>query len=181
MRASAFAEVGGFNGQMMAGEEPELSLRMRQAGWQIWRVDADAAFHNSCIDRFSQWWDRCRREGNAYAEAAWMHGLGAESHRLRHCLSVGFWGLLLWVAAGLAMLSHGWSLSLLLLYAWLWLGVFVRSPAENQLNRADAALYASFCILGKFPQLLGQLNFFWHLIQQKTPSLIEYRLSSPEK
>lgn len=181
MRASAFAEVGGFNEQMMAGEEPELSLRMRQAGWQIWRIDADAASHNSCIDRFSQWWDRCRREGNAYAEAAWLHGFGAENHRLRHSLRVVFWGLLPFVAVGLATYSYGWSLLLLLLYVPLWIGVFVRSPIENQLNRTDAALYASFCVLGKFPQLLGQLNFFWHLIQQKTPRLIEYRLGSAKK
>ena len=181
MRASAFAEVGGFNSQMMAGEEPELSLRMRLAGWQIWRIDANAASHNSCIDRFSQWWDRCRREGNAYAEAAWLHGFGSEQHRLRHTLRVVFWGLLPFVAAGLAALTHGWSLLLLLLYVPLWMGVFVRSPIENQLNRTDAALYASFCVLSKFPQLLGQLNFFWHLMQQKTPRLIEYRLGSAKK
>jgi GT2 family glycosyltransferase len=177
MRVASFQAVGGFNAPMMAGEEPELCLRLRQNGGKVLRIDVNAAMHDARISRFSQWWARSRREGNAYAEAAWLHGRGEEKHRLRHSLRVWLWGFVLpLVAVGAVGPSHGWSLLLGALYGPLWMGAFVRSQHEHRLTRQDAALYASFCILGKFPQFLGQLNFFWHLVQNKKGRLIEYRL-----
>jgi GT2 family glycosyltransferase len=182
MRVSRFHQVGGFNAQMMAGEEPELCLRIRQQGGKILRIAVDAAVHDARMSRFSQWWARSRREGNAYAEASWLHGWRAENHRLRHSVSVWLWGFCLpLVALGTAGLSHGWSLMLLALYGPLWVGIFGRSQREHRLTRKEAAIYASFCLLGKFPQFLGQLNFLWHLILQKQPQLIEYRLWSPKR
>jgi GT2 family glycosyltransferase len=177
MRVSSFQQVGGFNAQMMAGEEPELCLRMRQQGGRILRIDVDAAVHDARMSRFSQWWARSRREGNAYAEASWLHGWRAENHRLRHSLRVWLWGFgLPLIAFGAVGPTHGWSLWLLVLYGTLWVGVFGRSQREHRLTYREAAIYASFCLLGKFPQFLGQLNFFWHLVLQKQPQLIEYRL-----
>ncbi len=177
MRVASFQAISGFNAKMMAGEEPEICLRIRQAGGSIVRIDVDAAVHDARISQFSQWWARSRREGNAYAEATWLHSRGKEKHRLRHSLRVWLWGFVLpLVAVGAVGPSHGWSLLLVMLYGPLWMGVFVRSQREHRLTRQDAALYASFCILGKFPQFLGQLNFFWHLIRNKQSHLIEYRL-----
>ena len=37
MRRAAFEAVGGFRDDLIAGEEPELCVRLRAAGWQIWR------------------------------------------------------------------------------------------------------------------------------------------------
>ena len=38
VRADAFEAVGGFDARLIAGEEPELCARLRQAGWKIWRL-----------------------------------------------------------------------------------------------------------------------------------------------
>ncbi len=38
VQADAFEAVRGFRAQLIAGEEPELCLRLREAGWKIWRT-----------------------------------------------------------------------------------------------------------------------------------------------
>ncbi len=38
MRVRAFTAVGGFNASLIAGEEPELCVRLRAAGWKIRRL-----------------------------------------------------------------------------------------------------------------------------------------------
>ena len=37
MRVEAFEAVGGYRAQLIAGEEPELCVRLREIGWKIWR------------------------------------------------------------------------------------------------------------------------------------------------
>ena len=36
-RIGAMRQVGGFREALIAGEEPELCVRLRQSGWKIWR------------------------------------------------------------------------------------------------------------------------------------------------
>ena len=67
MRVAAFEQVKGFNPSLIAGEEPELCLRLRQQGWKILRIDAEMTLHDAQITRFSQWWRRSLRSGYAYA------------------------------------------------------------------------------------------------------------------
>ena len=63
IRAEAFEEVGGFDPTASAGEEPELCQRLRQAGWTVWRVDAEMTRHDLAMTRFRQWWRRQYRSG----------------------------------------------------------------------------------------------------------------------
>ena len=41
VRASALAAAGGYRDDLIAGEEPELCVRLRAAGGKIWRLDQD--------------------------------------------------------------------------------------------------------------------------------------------
>ena len=41
MRVAALAEVGGYDPDLIAGEEPDLCLRLRQRGWKVLRMDAE--------------------------------------------------------------------------------------------------------------------------------------------
>lgn len=74
MRAHAFTSVNGYRDAMIAGEEPELCVRLRQKGWSIHRLDHEMTLHDAAITRFGQWWKRSMRAGHAYAEGAWLHG-----------------------------------------------------------------------------------------------------------
>jgi hypothetical protein len=44
----------------------------------------------------------------------------------------------------------------------------------------EAALYALFCVLAKFPQLQGQILFFAHEWRGQPTRLIEYREARTE-
>ena len=50
--------VGGFNPAVIAGEEPELCVRLRQAGWKIHRLDAEMTLHDAAMTSWRQWWKR---------------------------------------------------------------------------------------------------------------------------
>ncbi len=49
MRTSASDKVGGFREDLIAGEEPDLCLRMRSDGGLIRRVDAAMGQHDADI------------------------------------------------------------------------------------------------------------------------------------
>lgn len=74
MRVVALAAVNGYRDGLIAGEEPELCVRLRQSGWRIHRLDQEMTLHDAAMTRFSQWWRRTLRSGHAYAEGAWIHG-----------------------------------------------------------------------------------------------------------
>ena len=76
MRWEALMAVDGYNPDLIAGEEPEMCLRMRRLGWKIWRLDAEMTLHDAAILRFGQFWKRARRGGYAYAQGAAMYGRG---------------------------------------------------------------------------------------------------------
>lgn len=41
MRVAALRQAGAYNPELIAGEEPELCVRLRQKGWRIFRVDTN--------------------------------------------------------------------------------------------------------------------------------------------
>ncbi len=177
IRVSAFSSAGGFNPELIAGEEPEFSVRLRQRGWKIVRLPAEMTLHDSNMTRFSQWWRRTLRSGHAYAEGAWMHGLEPERHWLHESLSIWLWGMALPLsAAGVLCFSPRAALLMLAMYPALALKIYVRMRRLGRGNR-DALLYACFCVLGKFPQALGQIRFHAGKWAGRRSRLIEYKLT----
>jgi GT2 family glycosyltransferase len=176
VRISAFCAVGGYDPSWIAGEEPEFCLRLRRAGWKVFRIDAEMTRHDAQLVHFSQWWRRSVRAGHAYAQGAWRYGRDREHHWLRECVSIWFWGAALWISAlVLAKPSNGMSLLLLIGYPALVTRIIARARHRG-LDREDAALYALFCLLAKFPQLQGQILFLWQQLVKQPARLIEYRV-----
>ena len=175
MRVKAFEQVGGFNSTMIAGEEPELCLRLRQNGWKILRLDAEMTLHDAQITRFSQWWKRAFRAGHAYAEGAWLHGREPERHWVRENQRIWFWGLFLpLLALGMTWPTHGLSLLLLLGYPVLAYRTFLNLRRRN-ISTQDAALYAISCVLDKFAQVGGAMQFLQRSLLGTKSALIEYK------
>lgn len=174
-RARAFEQVGGFDQTVVAGEEPELCLRLRQAGWKIRRLDTEMALHDAAMTHFGQWWKRSVRGGYGYALAAWMHGEPPERHCVRETRSIRFWGLLLpLVLLGLAWPTKGWSLLLLFGYMALAWRVYRHMRGRGFLA-GDSRVYAFFCVLAKFPQAQGQLRFWRASVTARPSGIIEYK------
>ena len=116
MRRAAFVAVGGFRDDLIAGEEPELCVRLRAAGWQIWRIDAEMTLHDAAMTRFGQWWNRTRRGGFASAQGMALHGAPPERHGVTRTRRALVWGLALPAAALVGSLVTPWALALLAAY-----------------------------------------------------------------
>jgi glycosyltransferase involved in cell wall biosynthesis len=175
MRAAPLAEVGGYNPDLIAGEEPDLCLRLRQHGWKILRVDAEMTLHDAAMTRFAQWWKRSLRAGHAYAEGAALHGHEPERHWVREARSNWFWGLAVPAAAlALAPLTAGGSLVLLGGYLVLAVRVYAAMRRRGWAS-GDARLYGAACALGKIPQGLGQALYWSKRLAGKRGGLIEYK------
>jgi GT2 family glycosyltransferase len=166
VRAAAFAKVGGFDPTLIAGEEPELCVRLRAAGWEIWRLDAEMTLHDADMNRFGQWWKRMRRGGHAFAEGAALHGYPPERHFVRETRSALAWGLVLPAVAVVGGLVVGPS-ALLLLLAW---------PIQIlRLTPRLGLTRAFFLTLGKLPEALGVVEFWWGRVTGSRRGLIEYK------
>lgn len=167
MRTAALKEVGGFNGAMIAGEEPELCIRLREADWTIWRLDAEMTLHDADIHRLSQWWRRNRRAGHAFAEGAAIHGRGPDRHNVRSVRSILFWGLILPLLTVLgAVLIPPWGGALILVW-----------PAQVvRLARHDNDWTGAFFLaLGKFPEMQGIWDYLFNCLRGRRRGLIEYK------
>lgn len=176
MRATAFEAAGGMKTDLIAGEEAELHLRLRQAGWRVVRLPAPMALHDAELFHFSQWWKRSIRSGHACAEGAFLHGEGPEEHQSREVRSNWFWGLAV-PAASVGLLAPTLGLSGALVgvgYPVLYGKVLLNERRRGR-SLSDAEVYARYTVLGKVPQALGQLTFVVNRLRGKKAKLYEYK------
>nr|WP_218176404.1 glycosyltransferase [Pseudomonas putida] len=172
MRVDAFVAVAGYRSALIAGEEPELCVRLRAAGWKVWRLAAEMTLHDAAMTRFGQWWRRSVRAGYAYAEGASLHGAPPERHWLRESRRAWVWGLGIPLLVALASIWMGlWALVLLLVYPLQMLRLARRGGRSAREN----AVQAVFLVLGKFPEMLGQMRFVLNRFMAGNPALIEYK------
>ena len=172
MRARAFAEVGGFDPGLIAGEEPELCVRLRGRGGRIFRIDHEMTLHDAAMTRFGQWWKRSRRAGHAYAEGAALHGRPPERHGIGETRRALLWGGALPLAIlALALFGSPWALLLALVYPAQVLRLALRIGAGQR----QAWERAVFLTLGKFPEALGALEFHLRRVLGRRRTLIEYK------
>lgn len=171
MRLAAFEAAGGFDPALIAGEEPELCVRLRAAGWEVWRIDADMALHDAAMTRFGQWWKRARRGGHAAAEGMAMHGAAPERHGVATVRRALLWGAVLPLAVVLAAIAVSpAALWLLLIYP----AQVARLALRRGGRRADWE-EAVFLTLGKFPEVLGVAEYWLRRGLRRPSGVIEYK------
>lgn len=171
IRMSALDEVGGYDPTLIAGEEPEMCVRLRAKGWEIWRLDAEMTLHDAALTRFSQFWKRARRGGHAWAEGAAMHGAAPEFHSVAETRRALFWGAAL--PALIVLLALVFGPALLLLFALYPLQI-ARLARKGGGTRAawEAAVLLT---VGKFAEALGALEYHWRKRFKRPSGLIEYK------
>lgn len=172
MRVDAFESVNGFRSDLIAGEEPELCVRLRATGWKVWRIDQEMTLHDAAMTAFGQWWKRTLRCGYTYAEGAFLHGKPPERHRVQESRRVWIWGVGIPMSTVvLVCLNGGWGLLLLLAYPLQIIRLALRGTQTVRNNW----IYALFLVLGKFPEAAGQFKYFYNRWAGKTAHLIEYK------
>ncbi len=165
MRYQAVNAVGGYRPDLIAGEEPELCLRLRARGWTVWRIEAEMTWHDAGITRFGQWWKRTERAGHAFAEGAARFSTPQAPHWQAETRRIWLWGIALPLVALLGSLLHPAALLLVLAY-----------PAQvARLAGRMGWRAALFNTLGKFPEAVGALRFHARRLSRAEARLIEYR------
>lgn len=170
MRADSFRAVDGFRPDMIAGEEPELCVRLRASGGRIWRLGEEMTLHDAAMTRFGQWWQRSKRAGYAFALGAFLHGHAPEKHYVRHARRALFWGIALPVLIVLLSMLDTRFIGLAVLYP---LKVLRIGLSDNK--NAVPWRRAIFLVLGHFPEGLGLVKFHINNALNKKAFLIEYK------
>ncbi|NKB16178.1 MAG: glycosyltransferase family 2 protein [Sphingomonadales bacterium] len=171
MRIESIAAVGGYREDLIAGEEPELCVRLRAAGLRIWRLDAEMTMHDAAMSKFGQWWRRSERAGHAFAEVANLH----------RSSPAGIWRAetrraLLWAGLAPAALALGLTASPaffagLLAYPAQVLRLYVRYADDG----GDALPRAVLSVIGKFAETKGAISFWVRHFGFGRRRLIEYK------
>ncbi len=175
MRVESFDRVGGFDESVIAGEEPELCVRLRRAGWRIERLDAEMTRHDAAMKHARQWWTRAVRAGHAYAEGAAMHGDAPERHWVSEARRIWLWaGALPSVAVLAVPPTLGLSLGLFLAYPAQAARIYGRVRSRG-VQPLDAAAYAAAVTVGRFAELQGALRFHRNRRRGRRSGIIEYK------
>ena len=181
MRVDVFKQVGGYRDDLIAGEEPELCIRIRKAGFKIWRISADMTWHDANMLQFKQWWKRCKRGGYAYAQGANLHGSAPEFHWVTESRRAWIWGFLMPVSIVTLAIFKPLFAILLLVYPLQWVRLSLKEMRKkNQLGFEKSGFgkrmkKAFFLLLSKFPEAAGQIKFKVNQITKQKGKLIEYK------
>jgi len=70
IRRFILEETGGYDEVLVAGEDPELSQRVKILGWDILHLDVPMCSHDLAMMKVRQYWKRAYRTGYGYAAVA---------------------------------------------------------------------------------------------------------------
>jgi len=172
MRVDAFKQVGRFRADVIAAEDTELCVRLRTAGWRVWRLDAEMTVHDAAMTRFGQWWQRAVRTGYAFAQGAHLHGALPERHFVWESRRAWLWGIWLPVACLGAVIAFGpWGWVTWLIYPLQILRLTVRNPGPLR----QRMLLALFHVVARFPEGIGQMKFLRDRLFGLQTAIIEYK------
>ena len=196
-RIDKIQAAGYFNETMIAGEEADLCLRIRNLGSRLMRLDTPMTIHDADMKYFSQWWKRSVRCGHAYAHGYDLHRHtprdGSGIYNKKSMLSSLVYGLVLpslMILITLMLNSNPSDLGQLLLLTGLVLVVLFytrislkaaasKSTGIKAIN-SHSVLYACFIVLGKFPEAQGVLHYYLNKALGKTSEIIEYKIEDKQ-
>lgn len=180
-RLDALRAVSFFNPFMIAGEDSELSMRLREAGWHLQRLAAEMTLHDAALLRFGQWWNRTRRSGHAFAEMAHLHPEARNPNWPRTVRSIIVWGGLLPILTLVAIVMSLcvdpllWLVVALLLSPWpVKMAGLALSQRRRGLSRVLARASGVLLMFGKLPQFVGLIGYHWDRLADRRSTLIEY-------
>jgi hypothetical protein len=181
-RVAALRQVDFYNPSMIAGEDTELSMRLRKAGWRLRRIDAEMTLHDAAMTRFGQWWRRTQRSGHAFGEMAHLHPDARDPNWPRSVRSIIIWGGMMPALSILAILlaltvDAQWWIAVALLFApWpVRMAQLTQRQRRRGLSATVARASGTLLMLGKLPQFLGLIGYHFDRLSGRASRLIEYK------
>lgn len=179
MRRAVLQAVGGYDEQLIAGEEPEMCRRMRMRGFRILHIDEPMTAHDLAITCFRQYWRRAMRAGFAYAsvaerfaateEALWQHE--AQRNLMQGSLLMA----LPFCALGLSLYLRS-SMPIAVVagfFVFLVLRAARRASWKSPGQFLTLLMYGAHSHFQQIPILFGQLKYFRE--RKREHRLIEYK------
>lgn len=175
-RIIAIQAVGGWDSSLIAGEEPDLSFRLQQAGYRIVRLPILQTTHDVAMSRFWQFWKRSKRGGYASLQVGWRHRKTQGGRAfMREAISGLCYGLVFPVAAvALGWLAWPLLLALIVLYGRV-LVAMLKYARTRGCGWRDAWIYAWLTLVGKVAAGLGACKAISDLLRGDSTTLIEYK------
>lgn len=168
---SVLEETGGYDEELVGGEDPELSQRLRVRQYKIIQLDAAMTHHDLAMTRVSQYWRRAYRTGYGFAAVSRRVAKtepqvgGFWQYELKRILVRGGIGGMLALFGLLGATVIPWSLIglaiglFLILYPRMFrIRYFMQS---KNLARDKARVYAWHCSLVVIPEIFGIARFYW--------------------
>lgn len=175
IRVPAFVAVKGYNNQVIAAEDDELSVRLRQSQGKILRIERDSSRHDADMYSLWQWWQRAKRCGYAFALVSSLHGTPPERKFSKEIRGVWLWGLIVpLIILILAIPTHGLSLIALGIYPLKALKVIV-SSRKRGLTWSESIPWGISCAFSHFPGVSGAIKFKLDSFYKKSYEIIEYK------
>ncbi len=180
IRRSALEEIGGYDDELIAGEEPDMCRRLRARGHLILHIAVPMTGHDLGMSRLSQYWQRALRSGHAFLEVSeryrgsgmpvWEDEVRKNRSRASILLVVPF------VVGGLSWWARSpWALVVVpLFYAVL----IIRTARKFRWKGGSLGtrlLYGIHSHVQQIPILIGQLAFLLDRRTRRKRALIEYK------
>ena len=171
VRAEHFVAVQGYSEDLIAGEEPDLCIRLRDRGFRIARISLPMTLHDAQILTFSQWWKRAERGGHAFAQIWWRHRNSPNAIWIGSLLRLTIWGGLLPLGLILASLVQAICLVGFALYP-LQIGRLALMDRSKDRNRW---FFGFLLVASKFAEAIGAAKFVAAYLRNRSNPLIEYK------
>jgi len=169
IKKNVLLEAGGYDESLPAGEDSDLSYRIRMMDYKILRLNTQMASHDINMSDFRQYLRRAKRTGYVYARLAAKYVNKKEGLILKRILRIFGGTLTPAMLVILGMLSGfpflGLILALLVAFRLLFkIGTFAKMFGINKSRSFIYSLHLAFTI---YPQLLGSVQGFWEVLRIK--------------
>jgi len=175
IRRAVLIATGGYDEELVGGEDPELSRRIRLSGWRILQLDMDMTSHDLAMTTVGQYWRRAYRSGYAFAAVIdrfagnsspfWQKEFRRIVVRGGGFIGCTMLGLLLAVSplvGSMAAISAPVFLMagvLLLLFPRLFRVEYFQE--DKRITSAQAKIYAWHCSLVVVPDIFGVMRYYF--------------------
>jgi cellulose synthase/poly-beta-1,6-N-acetylglucosamine synthase-like glycosyltransferase len=164
MRKDALERVSGYDPSLVAGEDPDLSYRIRREGWTIYRTTSEMVTHDINLSPMGQYMKRAVRSGHAYAEIGLRYRRESEKFFLRQLLRIvtGAIAPVSVLVLGIALKRSVCGLALASALAFR----SMRKVPDFMPGRGlgIALMYCLHLSLVVYPQFFGVIRYLWGLV-----------------
>lgn len=163
VRADAIAQAGGFDETLVAGEDPDMSYRVRQNGWHILRISDEMVSHDLNMNSWRQYFRRAMRSGYAYAEIGLRYRRHVEKLYFREFLRIILRTILILplMVLGLFPAVTLFALGMIVFLIFRPFMRIAEYKRSHDISWGRAAAYATHLSLAIFPQFAGILRYFY--------------------